>query len=84
MLSLILICFIALNKKGVKRTVFFFLSIIKLIDLEQHVIWLFGVTAPLNITTRTSKLIYFANGRKGKFIAWDQGSECLPRFQENT
>ena len=53
-----------------------FSLIIKLIDLER-VVSLFGVTAPLNITVKTSTLHYFANGRKDKSIAGDQGSECL-------
>ena len=73
MLSLILICFIAMSKTVVKRSFFFFvlflvclfLSIIKLIGPES-VIWLFGVTAPLNITIKTSKSHYFANRGEGK------------------
>ena len=46
MLSLILICFISTNKKGVKRTIFCFcllLSVVKLIDLPPRKCYLVGI-----------------------------------------
>ena len=71
MLSPILICVISVNKKGVCL----FLSIIKLIDLER-VIWLSGVTAPLN--NKDLEIALFCKREVySKFIAGDQGSECL-------